>query len=174
MTDRMLTFEDGQVQLGDRLIPGILVRQSVRGSVRFDEAEQDGLSGTVKIPMGWEDADIALTVDLLTDKTTCYEKLAILTTLFKGADSKGNPLVLSVANVHCLARGIRQVVFSGLDSEESDRDDVIQTTLRFVEHVPAVTRVEERAIAGGDSSTAPVTGNTEPELDPALLVDLEG
>lgn len=170
-----LTFEHGQVRLGDAPVPGILKRHRIRSAVRFDEAEQDGLSGKAKIPMGWEDADIQLTVELLTDdKDSCYDKLAALNGIFRGVDSKGNPLVLAVENVHCMARGVRRVVFAGLDSDESDQDDVITANLHFVEHVPAVTRVENRVTAAGAAGdSAPAVKTAEHELAPALLVGLE-
>ena len=60
MPDGMLTFDDGIVQLAGNPVPGILKSLSIAGQVRFDEAEQDGLSGKVKVPMGWTDADITL------------------------------------------------------------------------------------------------------------------
>ncbi|MBF0590187.1 MAG: hypothetical protein HQL53_13785 [Magnetococcales bacterium] len=173
---KAVTFEDGQVFLGDWAVPGILVRQSVRGAVRFDEAEQDGLSGKAKLAKGWEDADVQLTIDLLTDSSsTCYEKLALIDGVFKGVDNKGNPQVFDVRNSHLLVRGVRQVVFSGLNSEESDRDDTIRATLRFVEHIPVITRAEERAIAAQQSQAPEISPakTAEPELDPALKVNLE-
>ena len=142
--DGMLTFSHGEVRLGSKLVPGILKSLNVRGAVVFDEAERDGLSGKTKTPKGWDDSAITLTVELLTDETTCYDKLAALDALFRGHDTAANPRVLDVANAHVSARGVERVVFAGLDSSESDRDDVILATLRFSEHRPPIIRAEKR------------------------------
>ncbi len=168
---RLLSFDDGEVRLGGELLPGVLKYLSIRNQVRFDEAEQDGLSGKTKTPLGWEDAAVVVIVELLTDSSsTCYDKLAMLDAAFRGHDSKGNPLVLDVVNAHLRARGVDQVVFSGLDSSETDREDVISANLSFVEYKPAVVAVEERA----EASAAPAfaSGQTEPELDATLTVGL--
>ena len=156
--DGMLTFSHGEVRLGSKLVPGILKSLNVRGAVVFDEAERDGLSGKTKTPKGWDDSAITLTVELLTDDTTCYDKLASLDALFRGHDNGANPRVLDVANAHVSARGVEGVVFAGLDSAETDQDDVILATLRFTEHRPPIIRAEKRI------SKTVSTGSTEPGL----------
>jgi len=164
-----LTWEHGEVRLAGELLPGALKHLSIRGLVRFDEAEQDGMSGKTRTPLGWEDADVVIIVDLLTDSgSTCYDKLTALDAKFRGQDDQGNPLVLDVVNAHLAARGVDQVVFSGLDSSETDQDDVIQASLSFTEYRPAVVAVEERAEAGA----APGTAAAEPGLDKTLTVGL--
>lgn len=170
---RLLSFEDGEVRLAGELLPGVLKYLSVRDQVRFDEAEQDGMSGKTKTPLGWEDAAVVVIVELLTDSSsTCYDKLAVLDAKFRGHDSKGNPLVLDVVNAHLRARGVDQVVFSGLDSSESDQDDVILVNLSFTEHRPAIVAVEERAEAGSAPASASAPGQAEPALDATLMVDV--
>jgi len=164
--DGLLTFAHGEVRLGSRTVPGILRSQNIGGRVRFDESERDGLSGKAKTPTGWEDCDISLTVDLLTDEAgTCYDKLAELDGLFRGHDNNANPRVLDVANAHVTARGIERVVFSGLDSAETDQDDVISATLRFTEYRPPVVRMEQRVGAVVDAVSGAYKG---PGLDPAI------
>ncbi len=175
--DGLLTFEDGQVTLGGVLIPGEFKGQSVRGSVRFDQAKRDGESGKVKTPMGWEDADISLQVELLSEAgSTCYDKLTELNALFKGVDNGGNPKVYSVVNAHYLARGVSQVVFAGLNSTETDQDDVIACTLNFIEHMPAVVKKEEQVIASdqaeGASQISTPAADAEPAPDDKIMVDV--
>ncbi len=155
MANGYLSFDDGKVFLGGSELDGILQNLSVRGSVLFDLAEQDGLSGKTKIPMGWEDADITLVLTLLTDENAdCYDRLEVLDALFKGQDSNGNPLILDVRNRHCQARHIDRVVFSGLDSQENDKNDAIVATLAFSEHRPATVATEERVVASGRAAPA--------------------
>ncbi|MFH2064990.1 MAG: hypothetical protein ABIK15_07325 [Pseudomonadota bacterium] len=169
--EKRLRFEDGQVSLGGKIIPGILMNQSVRGQVRFDKTEQEGAgSGKVKVAMGWEDADVCLQVDLLTDDDgTCYEKLTDLNAVFVGADNKARPQVYTVVNPHLMARGIRQVVFSGLDSSETDTEDIISCNLAFTEEKPAIVESEKRVTAG---SKAVTTSTKNPDPDPAIMVDV--
>ncbi len=155
-------------------MPGRLKSQSVRGAVRFDEARQDGLSGKAKKAMGWEDADISLAMELLTDDDSdCYEKLARINAVFKAYDAGANPLVYTVTNRHLRARGVDQVAFSGLESSESDADDVIMCTLTFVEHIPAIAQPEQQASAQGAAAPQATAGSAEPALDPSISVEVE-
>jgi hypothetical protein len=174
MPDGRLVFDDGEVRLGAEILPGVLVSQTINGVVRFDQAEQDGMSGKAKIPMGWEDAGITLTVVLLTDAISdCYDKLTAVNRIFKGADNGANPRVYTVTGRHLRSRRIGQVVFAGLDSEEDDQSDVIRATLNFVEHRPVITETETRVSAGGhaETGTAPAVAATEPAADPKILAD---
>lgn len=173
MVDGYLTFADGEVRLGNALVPGILVSQTIRGAVRFDAAEADGLSGTVKTPLGWNDADVVLTLDLICDEQSdCYDKLTAINQVFNGADNGANPKIYTVTSRHFRARGIDQLVFSGLDSAEDDQSDVIQATLSFVEHVPAIVRQEEHVAASDQAiGTAPQVTVTDPEPEATLADD---
>jgi len=177
-SDGYLTFEDGEVRLGSQLLPGILVSQSIRGAVRYDEAKKDHMSGKNKVPRGWEDSTVTLTLDLLTDSAgDCYSKLAVIDKIFKGAQ-KANPKIYEVTGRHLRARGISRVVFDSLDSDESDQDDVIMATLRFVEHIPPVVKREKQAAAkkhlaassGATTKTAPKT-TVKPAAAPAVTSD---
>lgn len=139
-----IIFEDGRITLGGQVVPGILQDLRVACRVRFDEHKSDNLSGKSKIPTGYEDADISATVILLTDdESDCYEKAAELAGLFKDTDPKVNPQVFTVVNKHIQARGVKQVVFTSLDTTENSRLDDIRATLKFVEHLPPIVRPEK-------------------------------
>lgn len=171
---KLLTFEDGVVRIGGEELPGILADIRVSCAVRFDEQSVDKASGKKKTPQGWEDSDISLSLYLTTDESgTCYEKLDTLNGLFKKTDARANPTIFTVANRHLLARGIRQVVFSKLDSAESMKSDDIRATLSFTEHNPPIVK-QERAVAkqptpgelakqAADQALAAVKGAPEPE-----------
>lgn len=140
---KLLTFEDGIVRIGGEELPGILSDLRVSGRVRFDEQEVDKSSGKKKTPQGWEDADISLTLYLTTDAAgTCYDKLEVLDGHFRKTDGKANPTIFTVANRHLLARGVRRVVFSRLDSAETSQTDEIRASLAFVEHNPPIIKLE--------------------------------
>lgn len=182
MADGILQFDHGVVKLDGVELPGIFKNQSIAGSVRFDTAEPTGLSGAVKTPLGWEDADITLVIELVSEGQTspyvegrnCYEKLGQIDAIFRGYDNGGNPKIYEVDNAHVLARGISQVVFAGLQSRETQRNDVIQVTLNFIEHMPAV-QAAEKQVAATDSAVAaaPVdTSSGTVEADESIMVDV--
>ncbi|WP_321495635.1 hypothetical protein [uncultured Desulfobacter sp.] len=183
MSDGRLTFEHGEIRLGNTLLPGVVLRISVNGVVKFDTADPDGMSGSVRTPMGWNDAEIVIVADLLSDiqvtpyahNRTCYEKLAELNAVFKGSDNGANPKIFSLRNVHAMSRGVDNVVFCGLTSSETDRDDVIRVNLSFSEHRPYEQRKESRVSlsdSAAGSSSAPVTDQADPGLDDTINVDV--
>lgn len=141
---KMISFEDGVVTLAGEEVPGILRSLRVDGKVRFDEQKVDGSSGKKKTPQGFEDNDIMISLYLVTDDdSSCYEKLEILSGMFRKVDDKANPQIYTVANRHLLARGVRQVCFSKLQTAENDQTDEITATLGFVEHNPPVVKTEK-------------------------------
>ena len=180
---KLLTFEDGVVRIDGEELPGILSDMRVSGKVRFDEQKVDQMSGRKKTPQGWEDTDISLTLWLPTDEDgTCYDKAEILNGWFRKADGKANPQIFAVANRHLLARGVRRVVFSRLDTAENSQTDDIKATLAFVEHNPPIIR-QERAVAktpspgdlrkgssSGNSGNSGASSAAEPEA--VILGDL--
>lgn len=168
-TDGLLTFADGEVRLGKELLPGILVSMQINAGVRFDRAQRDHMSGRNKIPLGWEDSDIRLTVDLTTDElSTCYSKLTTINKVFKGADKGANPRVYDVTSSHLRARGVSRVVFSGLESEETDQDDTIKVVLIFSEHLPVVVKREKQV---AKTKTATPVIKAKPAAAPAIVAD---
>ncbi|BCS55202.1 hypothetical protein GSbR_26030 [Geobacter sp. SVR] len=171
-TDGYLSFEDGAVRLGKDLLPGILVGISVNAGVRFDRATRDHMSGKNRIPQGWEDADIKLTVDLICDnESDCYTKLAIINTYFKDSDKGANPQIYNVTNRHLRSRGVSRVVFSGLQSDEDDQCDVIRAVLSFSEHLPAVVKREQQANASKAALGAPPPAKAKPVPAPSIVKD---
>lgn len=140
---QLITFEDGVITLGGEEVPGILQSLSVDGKVRFDEQKVDGASGKKKTPQGFEDCEISVSLYLVTDAdTSCYEKLETLSGMFRKVDDKANPQIYDVANKHLLARGVRQVVFSKLQTAENDMTDEITASLGFTEHNPPIVKTE--------------------------------
>lgn len=179
--DNYLTFADGIITLGDKVLPGVLSSVHVGGGIRLDKSNLDQMSGTVKIFMGWEDSDVSITLDLLCDQQkqngvmvdhTCYTKLDIINRMFKKADSAGCPLVYSIQLSHLTARGVRQVIFERLESCEDSESDVIQATLTFTEYLPDVIRREKQANASKEAIGAPSIKLTkQPEVSSKIVKD---
>ncbi len=184
---KMITFDDGVVRLGEDEIPGILRSLRISGKVRFDEQKVDGASGKSKTPQGFEDSDIMISLYLVTDEDSdCYDKLETLSGMFRKVDDKANPQIYSVANRHLLARGVRQVVFSRLQTAENDRTDEITATLGFVEHNPPIVKMEkaqaktptarelaEKAAAAATGQSGSGSQSSSPSED-RLIIDVEG
>jgi hypothetical protein len=185
MSDGTLTIEHGEVRLNNKIVPGILKSMNVRNSVRMDKAKQDPMSGKIKTSFGWEDADISIEMQLVSDDhlqpapqgdtaagLNCYEKLAELNAIFKDKNSAKRPKVYEVANVHLQARGIDKVVFARLYSEETNENDVIPATLLFTEDQPRDNPPESNVAASDKPmGEAPATQATEPEPDSTIMRD---
>jgi hypothetical protein len=164
----LLTFSDGVVRLNGEALDGVLRNLTVGGELTFSEEKRDGLSGTVKVPMGWNDSDISCALDLITDnKKSCYERLSEINAIFRAREEQ-KPNIYDVSNRHLSARGIRRVVFAKLDSSESSDDDVITVTLSFTEYEPSVVNAEK----GGSAGVSPASKNG-PTPEKSLMVDVK-
>lgn len=174
----MIVFEDGRISLGGKEVPGILTELRVDGKVRFDEHKVDGNSGKTKIPQGYEDSDIMIGLVLPTDDTSdCYQKASELNSLFRDVDGKANPQVMTAVNKHLQARGVRQVVFSRLETAENDQTDEIRATLAFVEHLPPIIKdekAEAKTPTAGEVAKANENkkGGASPAAEDSLKVDV--
>jgi len=166
-----LTFEDGRIFIENYELNGIIKDLNITGKIRFDSAQTDSLSGTKKTPMGWEDATISIQLELTTDEdSSCYEKLNNINNIFMGQDDDGNPKVLKIYNKHTQARNVDDVIFSSLESQESDIDDIILVKLNFIEFLPVIVETEKKEILSNTENEEEIQ---EPELDSKISIDLE-
>ncbi|MDD5106039.1 MAG: hypothetical protein PHC49_10530 [Desulfuromonadaceae bacterium] len=179
LIDMFLSFEDGEVKLGGETLPGIFVSMTTNAGVKFDRAERDAMSGKAKVPMGWDDTEVKITLSLLCDQdeateeiSTCYDKLKIINKFFKNSEGpkKPHPKIYNIDNRHLQARGVTRLVFYGLQSDEDDQSDEIRAVLTFVEHVPAVVK-RETAASPASPSAAPKTAKKDPPAAPSITKD---
>jgi hypothetical protein len=182
INDGFISFDDGVIKLNGTAIPGIFVSMTVNAGVRFDRAEKDHMSGKNKLPLGWEDADIKVSLDLICEyveeygqevESTCYMKLSVIDDLFKNSEKKkADPKIYDIASSHLDARGIKRVVFSGLESIEDDQSDVIRVTLAFSEHLPVVAK-REKQVNATKTPAAPAI-KTTPAISTTIVSDPPG
>lgn len=181
--DGYMTFDDGRVSLGGVDLPGLMKSLVIRGQVRFDTADPDGASGTVRTPLGWEDSDAVLVMDVLGDPQMApypdsgrdvFEILKLYNDIFKGSDNGANPQVYTALNPHFQARGIDRVVWSGFQSVQNDEEDVLELHLNFVEHMPFETKKEAR-VAASDKAYVndPAPAVADPDPDPVIMVGVK-
>jgi hypothetical protein len=130
-----LTHDDGVFKLSGTTLPGLFKSCSVGSSLRWDDVKKENSpSGSVKIPRGWEDADIAYTAVLTNDEESDpYKKLTIINGIFRKKKNK-DPVVYRVLNKHLKARGLSKVYFSKLSSRENNKRDTIEVMISFKEH----------------------------------------
>lgn len=153
-----IDIDDGQVRLGDTLIPGVFSRLEVYGDVVYDEIKTKGHSAAKRQIVGYDDQEIELELLLTTGpEQSSYDKLAVLSKLFYSIDRSSAPKVYTILHPHTTARGISQVTFAGMDSEEDNSRDTIRVNLDFVEFNPIIVTAEKqvRNAAGVES----VVGN---------------
>lgn len=182
----LLTWEDGVVKVDGQELPGELVDLSVDCRVKFDEQDVDGQSGKKRTPLGWEDAEVGLALCLTTeaDGDDCYDKLAVINGIFRSHDAQANPKIFRIDNRHLLARGVNELIFSGLSSGETEEDDTIIASLSFVENNPPVVKTETSVAKSAFKKSADKKQQEEaqktlavPEVNPVekpgVVVDLK-
>lgn len=152
----LITDDIGQVKLGGMLLPGVFEGLEVSGGVRVDESDVAGQSGTSKQPAGFDDTEFSLKLRLLTDDdSTCYDKLRILTSLFKRVDSSAKPFIYQIVNHHLAQWDVSEVIFKGIRSSEDNQDDTIHAELQFTEFRPVVVKAESLAADPPESFSPP-------------------
>lgn len=141
---QVITDDFGQIKVGDTLLPGILQKIEIEGSVRIDDMEVPGSSGSSKQPQGFEDAVIYIELLLPTDDTSsCYDKLQTLVSVFKKVDKYAKPYIYRIVNKHTQVWNIKEVVFKNCRTMEDNRTDSIKATLEFKEYKPVLVKVEQ-------------------------------
>lgn len=154
---KIITGSAGDVMLNDTLIPGVYQSLEIIGKLQIDEKDVPGSSGKRKQPMGYEDAEITLTLRLLTDDATdCYEKVATLARLFQNVDNTAKPYVYRIVNRLLAAWKIKEVLFAGLRTEDDNKSNSIKAYLDFVEYRPAIVAAEAKAQTPALKSTVAV------------------
>jgi len=148
----IVTNEVGDVKVGTTLLPGIYQSMQISGALRFDEMMMQGLSGTSKQPLGFEDAVVSLNMILPTnDSATCYDRMQVIAALFNNADSNGVPYVYKLINNLVSIWGIKQVLFKELKvKDDNEKKDSLLVEITFTEYVPVIVRRETRATPPGN------------------------
>ncbi len=157
-----LSIKKGIVQIGDYVLPGVVESISVGGSILIDSAETDAVSGvSKKICRGFDDKTISISIRLFNDENivfgdgykSAYDYLSELEEIFSKTE-KDVPRVYKIISSHTEARKIKEVLFSRLESEESNEDDTISVMLEFTEFIPAKYKNISKEQATTTTSTA--------------------
>ncbi len=128
---------DGLVKLDGEELEGVLQSLSVNGEVIIDSNNSASNNQPQKVMRGYKDKSVSITL-LIVEKEdkTVYEILEEIENIFQ--DKEDNiPKVFTLFNKHTVARGIDEVVFTGLSSAEDNSTDTLALTLKFEEFVSA-------------------------------------
>jgi len=136
------------VRLGEVDLPGHVQRVDVSGSVRSDEATVPGRSGVSRQPLGYEDAEVVVSLLLLDrpEGESALQQAGRLGALYADVDERARPSVFRLVNAHTIARGIRDVVWRSLRTRERGAG-AVEAELVFAELQPAITKKERAAAA---------------------------
>jgi hypothetical protein len=160
-----IRLTDGEVKLGDTILPGAFQSCEVRGAVAMDEQQVPGRSGASKQPLGFEDAEVTLALKLVNDEEgatpwqSAEDKLDELVSLFTGQDDLARPFVYTVSSPSLERWKIRQVVYRELRTFEDQRGG-FDAELVLTQHKPATLKKEAR-VAEAQVLEAPSLGAEE-------------
>ena len=141
----MFLERDEPMRLGGRVMPGIIQDIQVSNEIKVKEMTVDGGSGSAKLPQGYKDADITVTIRLVSsdDLGDAKYQLAAWAGLFKTTDDQAMPFTYQVCNSHLAAYNIRTVLFQRIATRETSASDTITVDLGLAEHRPAVIQKEK-------------------------------
>lgn len=162
-----IDVEEGLVKIGDHFLPGIFKRLRVDGQLKIDAAETASKSGEKHQVHGWEKKEIVFEIQLIPEEDgskNAHEKLREIEAIFKRMDEQGKPIPYRIINTHTRARGIDQVYFSAMGSEETNQNNILLAILQFREFSPPELDVNKREAAAGASSQTSAAGQNQPGI----------
>ena len=169
----IITNDIGEIKLGDTILPGIYQSMEISGTLRFDEANIQGQSGTSKQPLGFGDATINLNLILPTDENaTCYDRLKVLVASFYKVNKYGKPYVYRLVNHLTSIWGVRDVLFKDLRVRDDNQKDSLSVDMVFQEYYPVVVKREAKVSPPGNLDPyTDFTKLTEPVTVPKTGVE---
>ncbi len=129
--------DEGIVKLDGVALEGVFQSLSVNGEIIIDSNNSPSNDTPRKVMRGYKDKTVSLTLRILpTDEKTVYEILEEIENLFQ--DKEDNiPKVMVLYNYHTMARGIDEVLLTGMSSSEDNSTNTLDVTLKFEEFISA-------------------------------------
>lgn len=148
--------DEGIVKIGSppEALPGIVESIKISDSLLIEDAETQGRSGKVKVVQGWDDADMLITLSLLDDPgagKTRWDSLKQIAGVFKKVAGNGKPEVYVLSHPMTSAWGIKQLLFSSLESTENRTRRKISVSLSFVEYDSSAGIIQDRQSAANEA-----------------------
>ncbi len=136
-------------------LPGVYQYMTIGQSVIIDSAKAEGASGRLKQAQGFDDLHVNLTV-LLPDlgQTNGADnnlvELRKINDAFKATTSSGTPSRFEIVSLHTYVRGVKEVIWSDLSSDEGWEKNTIRVDLTFTQIVQSNQQSDG---GGGDTPT---------------------
>ena len=141
-------------------LPGVYQNMSIGQDVIIDEAKAEGVSGKLKQAQGFDDLNVHLSIllpntGLTNGVPSNLLELNKINASFQATSSSGTPSRFEIISPHTYVRGVKEVIWSNLSSDEGNEDDTIWLDLSFKQLTQGSTTSEA---GGGDT---PGTNPTE-------------
>lgn len=129
--------ENGIIKLDGVTLSGVLQSLTVNGEILIDSNNSAANNESRKVMRGYKDKTVSLSLKILpTEDKTVYDILEELENSFQ--DKVDNtPKVMTITNKHIIARGIDEVLFTGLTSSEDNSTETLNVSLNFEEFISA-------------------------------------
>lgn len=135
--------------LGGVVLPVPPASMVVKQSLKIDEIEIRGRSGKVKQPVGYEDAEVSIELELCDREEgdavveTARERLETIQKLFRSSKT-ALPQPLEIVSTLTETCGIRKVLFKELEVHDNELD-FISATLRLTEFDSVENQLKKQA-----------------------------
>ncbi|WP_051273250.1 hypothetical protein [Desulfotruncus alcoholivorax] len=152
----LITTDTGQVKVGSVILPGVFESIEITGAVKLDQVEIQGKKDKVTQAVGFDNATVRLTVNLLpeTEGGDCTEQIAQFQKIFRSSPDQEKPGVYQLINKHAAARNISEVIFTNFRSYEDNKSDKIIVICEFSEHIPIKVPVATKSSAAASPPPA--------------------
>jgi hypothetical protein len=128
-------------------LPGIFESIKISNSLLKENSEMQGRSGQVKIVQGWDDVGILITLSLIDNPRagmTRWDYLNHIAGVFKKVVDNGKPEIYTLSHPMINAWGVKQLLFSTLETAEYRKRRKVAVTLVFEEHDSATGLIQTR------------------------------
>ena len=132
----------GIIKIDGALIPGHFERLAVGQDIIIDAIKVQDKDGHIKQPAGYNEGTIHAEVRLIPDDGDVNTQLASIYSMFRKVEGQIKPDIHSISNIHANSRGIKQVLFRNLESEESIEDDSMLVKIDLEQYVPVAVQVQ--------------------------------
>ena len=135
--------------MGGIVLPVPPASMVVKQSLKIDEIAIRGRSGKVKQPVGYEDAEITIELEICDREEgdavvlTARERLETIQKLFRSS-KEALPQPLEIVSALTEACGVRKVLFKELEVHDNELD-FISTTLRLTEFESVENQLKSQA-----------------------------
>ncbi|ACO03495.1 MAG TPA: hypothetical protein DEP48_03065 [Persephonella sp.] len=130
----------------------------INKSIKYQDDTGEGNSSLTRLYEGYEPAYIDITFSLADEEDiTAFEKLKRIEKAFKRLKD-GRPVIWTIIDKHCKARGVKKVQFYDLRSSETDTG--IEATLQLIEAQLPEEKKEKKTSTGTNDIADNTSENT--------------